>query len=702
MQRFRIRHWRNWLIHPLVMAIPFAVFTILTLPDYFPKYEVVLLDQGMIDKPGYLEYQKDIDGDHRPERIAFFSNTEKKASIKILEEDHTIGKHYYTDGTLLSLSPNLYFFDRDSSGAEEIYFFTRRHDSLFFQGVDHAGKQDFIFRDVFITRLADPLSEDYRCEHLACTDLDGDKTNEFLINYIAGFPLQPRGLAVYDPDRDTVYHSPFMGVYISGFSLQDVDGDGTQEIFPRTYSISNHPDTLGSILDDHSAWIMAFDHRLQFLFEPRPFKGQYRWVNTVPILSGNRWKLLSMINQNTLRIFPSRFILSTLDGVEEKSISTDSSLIFNVPELNPIPGNPSVLTTLDINGSLYGIDSSLSITPFRAESPLPGYFTKSEDFNHDGNPELLINNRNHTKVYIASHDFSDLTEIPLSDAISRMEISVAFLDPSNKGLFVQKEDNFYLFKYQNNPYFYLRIPFYLGIYLILAFILWMILYVQKRVWLRQQATKKQIAALQLLLLKNQLGPHFTFNVISSITALINLKRHQEADKMAMQLARLLRANIDPETKITRTLKEELDFVKDYVAIEQIRANHTFEQSFKLSPDIDLSMPVPRMIIQLYVENAIKHGLRGRGEGGRLEVRVSRIAHLFIVVEDNGIGREAAKQQGSQGTGQGMKVMEQFLELVNQMNKQEIMVEVIDLKDASGEANGTRVEITVPGGMEYEV
>jgi two-component sensor histidine kinase len=740
MQFFRIGQWRNWFIHPLVMAVPFAVLAILLLPDYFPKYQVSLLQSGNIDKPDAVEYQKDIDGDSEPEHVVFFLNTENQPSIKIIEASQKIGGQYYTNSHQLSSQLKLFFADADSSGTDEIYFFTKRNDSLLFYGIDHAGKKGFLFQDILIDTLPDPKSLDYQIERFRCTDVDGDGINEYLFALKSGFPLHPRGIALYDPEYngmgDTVLRTPPMGVYFDINELQDINGDGKKEIFARTYSISNYPDTLGGTRDDHSAWIMVFDHKLNFLFYPIQFQGKYIWINTFPVFSGNQWKLISIITQRALSSIPPQMILSRIDGMEEKRVALDDSLFFQSLDLIQYPEDPGALMILDQSGTIYKIDSRLTLTPIKNDTPLQGLANLSEDLDHDNKMEHLIFNRHQTKLYITTHDFSDFVEISLPKVETTMKYSIAFLNPVISGIFIQIDNMYYLFRYLKSPLYNLKIPFYLSIYLILALILWLIQVVQKRVWLKQQANKNQIAALQLLLLKNQLGPHFTFNVISSITALIHLKRHQEADKMAMQLSRLLRANIDPEMKLTRTLKEELDFVRDYIAIEQIRANHAFKNDLVINPDVNVKIPVPRMIIQLYVENAIKHGLRPKGEGGKLEIRVAESqkkmaraeatarsserkalkaeaaarspepeAHnedLFIVVEDNGIGREAATQQGSQGTGQGIKVMSQFLELVNQMNKQEIVVTIIDLKDENGGAAGTRVEIRIPGGMMYDV
>jgi LytS/YehU family sensor histidine kinase len=103
-----------------------------------------------------------------------------------------------------------------------------------------------------------------------------------------------------------------------------------------------------------------------------------------------------------------------------------------------------------------------------------------------------------------------------------------------------------------------------------------------------------------------------------------------------------------------------------------------------------------MILQLHSENAVKHGLRPKGIGGRLEINILRREdYLEITVKDNGVGRKATTSIKSQSTGKGMKILEQLYETYNKFNSKPITQEVIDIEDEQGKPAGTLVKIKVP-------
>ena len=102
-----------------------------------------------------------------------------------------------------------------------------------------------------------------------------------------------------------------------------------------------------------------------------------------------------------------------------------------------------------------------------------------------------------------------------------------------------------------------------------------------------------------------------------------------------------------------------------------------------------------MVLQTFAENAIKHGIMPCAEGGILIIKAEREKdYLKLIIEDNGIGR--AKAAGhSTSTGKGLKITDEFYEILNQINKRPIRHSITDLYNESGRALGTRVEVWVP-------
>jgi two-component system, LytTR family, sensor kinase len=162
----------------------------------------------------------------------------------------------------------------------------------------------------------------------------------------------------------------------------------------------------------------------------------------------------------------------------------------------------------------------------------------------------------------------------------------------------------------------------------------------------------RLAQAELHLLKSQLHPHFLFNTLHAISALMH-KDVRAAERMIARLSDLLRVALDHAGATVVPLGEELEFLDTYLAIERVRFGE------RLSVDIDVAadvrgVEVPHMILQPLVENAVRHGISPRAAPGR--VRVSARRHerghaLLLVVEDDGVG--VRDKGGRRGGGLGL-------------------------------------------------
>jgi sensor histidine kinase YesM len=154
--------------------------------------------------------------------------------------------------------------------------------------------------------------------------------------------------------------------------------------------------------------------------------------------------------------------------------------------------------------------------------------------------------------------------------------------------------------------------------------------------LRAARLEARLAEARLQVLKMQLHPHFLFNTLHAISALI----HQDvevADRMIARLGDLLRATLDNADTHEVSLREELDFIQPYLEIEQARLGPRLEVRFQIEPDT-LDAQVPNLLLQPLVENAIRHGVTPRAETGRVEIRARRSEGLLHVeIRDDGPG-----------------------------------------------------------------
>lgn len=218
-------------------------------------------------------------------------------------------------------------------------------------------------------------------------------------------------------------------------------------------------------------------------------------------------------------------------------------------------------------------------------------------------------------------------------------------------------------------------------------------------------THKLVSEFQLTALRAQMNPHFIFNAINSIQRFVLQKNSQEAYDYLAKFSRLIRMVLNHSQDRIIQLEEELSMLNLYVELEQLRFTGKFEYHLELDPDIDDSQAhIPSMLIQPYVENAIWHGLMNlRGErNAALTVRVKEKDELLhISIEDNGVGREAARKLARDFTHKslGMELSRQRFELMNKMPEAEkSSVQIVDLHDSRGNPCGTRVEIIV--GISY--
>jgi two-component system, LytTR family, sensor kinase len=165
------------------------------------------------------------------------------------------------------------------------------------------------------------------------------------------------------------------------------------------------------------------------------------------------------------------------------------------------------------------------------------------------------------------------------------------------------------------------------------------------------ALATELVQARLQALRMQLNPHFLFNTLNTISALIH-DNPEAADRMIVRLSELLRRTLDRGDVQEVPLREELEFLRSYLEIEQMRFPDRLTVTFDIEPKTQ-ELLVPQLILQPLVENALRHGILPREEAGRVEIsaRVVDGQHLELKVRDNGSGLPAANgSPGREGIG----------------------------------------------------
>jgi two-component system, LytTR family, sensor histidine kinase AlgZ len=165
--------------------------------------------------------------------------------------------------------------------------------------------------------------------------------------------------------------------------------------------------------------------------------------------------------------------------------------------------------------------------------------------------------------------------------------------------------------------------------------------------LEKERTVKLLAEARLASLESRLHPHFLFNTLNSISALI-LEDPNVADEMVQRLARLLRASLDACEQERVTLEQELELAIDYLTIEQARFRERLSYSVEVPAELK-SLEVPPIILQPLVENSVKHAIAPRPSGGSIRISAQRVNnHLTLEVWDDGPGFDVSMLRRGHG------------------------------------------------------
>ncbi len=213
--------------------------------------------------------------------------------------------------------------------------------------------------------------------------------------------------------------------------------------------------------------------------------------------------------------------------------------------------------------------------------------------------------------------------------------------------------------------------------------------------------EKQIKASEVTAIKAQMNPHFVFNALNSVQDLILQNDIRESNIYLGKFADLMRKTLDYSSRDFITLEEEINLLKIYLDLEKLR----FVDDFKVVYEIDLDenetdhISIPSMVIQPYVENALKHGLLHKAGEKILNIKFQRKKDTLLVeVKDNGIGRKRSTeiQERREKTHHSFAsdAIQKRIDLVNEMQEEKIILEVIDLAE-NGLASGTIVQIKFP-------
>jgi len=210
---------------------------------------------------------------------------------------------------------------------------------------------------------------------------------------------------------------------------------------------------------------------------------------------------------------------------------------------------------------------------------------------------------------------------------------------------------------------------------------------------REAEMKRKIAETEMMALRAQMNPHFIFNCINSIDALIQSNDKYQATVYLNKFAKLIRNILDSSKQNVVTLSKDLETLQLYIDLEKFRTENKFTAEIKAEASLlQDDYKVPPLIIQPFVENAILHGLRNRTDNqGKLSVSVVRSnGHIQFTIEDNGVGRTSSSDNNrNDKKSYGIQMSVDRVKIFN--NEETASVAITDLEE-NGKAGGTKVRV----------
>lgn len=709
------------ILHPAVLAIPFALITIFLLPVRFSKVELVPAHSYAADKSGKqtTQYYHDLNNDTVDEEISHFVTDIGQCAIKIRNTDKSYKGQWNFNGSLPSGCRNLLFLDVSGDGVLDVFTLYQRQDSLFLGGVDTEVDSVKLLEDVFVDKIKVVNGNTDFIAQLYHNDLNLDGNDEILINIIAGYSEQPRRIYAYDYINKTIEISPVVGFKNTCIKFFDLDGDGYPELLPSTVSNENIESNLGIPFHDYDRWFVVYDHKLNFKFGPKNMGGGNGALNSFIFKNDTAWKVV-LVDNNNDSSKKINFFVFDWKSKEIQKINLDTDPFVNQFVFKSTTDGNEYLALYDNQKgqlNIYDPFRDFIITGRYVLEPESGKL-KDIDVNGDGANEYVFYKEKEGKefLYVYSNTFQNLFQYEIPVQVSTIHQIATRIRPDKKTYFVlQLDEKLIEFSYASDQWYWLKnLALYFIVYGFYVLLIAIILYYQKKILqasfkrdqelaqlkLKSFVRDQQLAELKLKSIRNQLDPHFTFNAINAVASAIMKEDKETAYAYFSLFSQLMRSTMLYSDKMTRMLDEELKYTKQYLDIEKFRFREKFVYDIHVEREVNTGMEVPRMIIQTFAESAVSNGLMHRATDGVLKISLKiEKNRLIILFSDNGVGIEKSNRLNKAKAFKALHIMDEFIRIFNELNQTDITYKIYDL-DGSEEFPGTEVRVSLPLVFKY--
>ncbi len=680
--------------NPFILSIFPAAILIFIIPFEHQRYNL-LLEESATTSPNRIIWYDDLTMNGYSEMIEI-SDFNHYTTIRVYDHKGATFNQWNFDGNIRFRDINKPYIsgDYNNSGKKEIFFFTLSNDSIFLNIIDDIEDPFPRVRNRFIDQAGPGKGKpDPSILPAKMQDLNENGKKELIFGINSGFSRYPRNIYAYYIDNDSLVKSPEAYNTIRSIFQADINNNGKKEVIPLVSSTANvSPDSAK--IHDYSNWMMIFDQNMEFLFEPVEIPGKTQ-VFTPFVFKENGKKTLAGIlatfrsgSPSKVYYFDGNGKVDTVKKIPE--IKASSALILYNEEKQPkiFLRNP--------NQGLFIYDHKSNSVNHCPDIYFTGNYLYT-DLNNDGRKEIFTTNRTDGKAMVVRKDLKYTATADIDWSGRRESVLLSLIKENHKisNMHLQMGRKTYTFKYKSNPTYYISYSYYFLIYLGVLIFTLTTSKIQKHQLQKKHETEKKITELQLNLVKSQLDPHFTMNLINSIVHSIKHNKTASAFENLKRFSRLNKNMLLSAEAVQRTLKQELEFCEDYLELEKTRLNNKFDYQIKIDPDIDTGQKVPKMIIQGHAENSVKHGIFHRESGGKVSIEVKKNSKgLTLTITDNGVGRVQAAHKGSISTGKGINIMNEYYKLYGKYSKEKIDFNITDLFDENNKPAGTQVIIII--------
>jgi len=617
-------------------------------------------------------------------------------NFPILDQDNKTYEQWNLPDNMTTGISEIITANYDHDSFKEIVVFTTKDDSIFLNVNEILDPKGIRLERMFITTVT--LVEDHinsNLKPIGFYDQNQDGKDEFYFRISSGFGLVPRLCYFYDLEHRSLKSSPFTGINFNKPRLEDIDNDGRPEIFSNMTASGNYH--TPTPYTDYSAWMMVLNDQLEIKFPPIEYPGFGGFMDIFGIGKGPERKLAVIYNYNgTSDSIPNTpgIHLYTSQGKFIRQKTFKDLNIDNVAEPILLRKEDKELIVL-VDQSIVMLDEELTIIKRKELSDPSFIHTNTLDLDGDGQDELFVFSQDKKMLSIFNTDLEEYGIFPFDVAPEAWQISPITTKEGDKKLFIKSGDADYTLQLKTNRYYLFDYLIYPAIYLGFVVFIGFVKKVTTQQVEKREQQKRKIQTLQLQSIKGQLDPHFTFNALNSVASLLYLDDRNAAYDYLNKFTRLLRQLLSDAERVYRTLEEELEFVTAYLNLEMLRFGDKFIYEINMGEGITQKEIVPVMALQTFAENAIKHGLMPRASGGKLSILIEiENDYLKLTIEDNGVGRTKAAEN-TKRQGKGLKMIHEFYEILNQINKKPIRYTITDLYKGDDIPAGTRAEVWVP-------